>query len=527
MASCSRGKENGGADGSSCVSTFHHLFLLAAGAVPGGALGIERFVLYSYIVKLKKKEKMRKSNLFGMLCLWGLLAGGLSSCTDENTTIIQQIVSPTTPGLSLTTMQTGDYVMELTDSITFKAALTGTEAVAFSWKLDTTEVSTDSVYTFKTDHSGFYTLTLTATDTATTANTYTQTANITVRGGKYKEGTFILNEGLVHTHGSLIYISPDGTLTPNVYFLENGEHLGDVCQDLYIHNNKMYIVSQNGGNGGGILTICNAETLKKERAYHSIGHGEDSLDWPTHIAVLSDDDIYLRDNRGVYLFHPSTEELIFVEGSDYARKNTMAVIGDKLYVTIDDMVAVIEKGKTEIAATIRTEDWISGLIKSKDGNLWVCDESGIIYKMDAQNYSIIEQHQLEGEAAQLLRVRSSQPAAPMITAKGDTLYISNTTTKIYRHIFSTNETTFMVDAKNCIPAPDADIVTVYNTCAVHPITGEVIINTLSGWAYGRHVNHITFLDFTNWKSDYQYPSVRDYANYTEYPANVFFTYNFE
>lgn len=53
-------------------------------------------------------------------------------------------------------------------------------------------------------------------------------------------------------------------MTEEAYFEANGTHLGVVSQDLFIANNKMYIISQNGGEDG-MLVIANAETLKRER----------------------------------------------------------------------------------------------------------------------------------------------------------------------------------------------------------------------------------------------------------------------
>ena len=63
---------------------------------------------------------------------------------------------------------------------------------------------------------------------------------------------------------------------------------------------------------------------------------------------------------------------------------------------------------------------------------------------------------------------------PGITAKGDTLYYSNASTRIYRHIFSTGESQFMVDAKTMVD--DANIVP--NNIAVHPVTSDVYLNTI-------------------------------------------------
>lgn len=149
--------------------------------------------------------------------------------------------------------------------------------------------------------------------------------------GKYKYGTFILNEGAAwggDKGGYLIFISPKGELVEKVFQKENnGAWLGSVPQDMFISNDKMYIVSQNGGNEGGFLTVVNAETLKLETAFGDELKGK--IDWPTHVAVLSDDNIYLRDNAGIKLFHPSTGEVTLIEGTQGARKIRWQLLEEK------------------------------------------------------------------------------------------------------------------------------------------------------------------------------------------------------
>ena len=226
----------------------------------------------------------------------------------------------------------------------------------------------------------------------------------------------------------------------------------------------------------------------------------------------------------------------------------MAAVNGKVFAAIRNAksLAVIQKGKTNVTTTIKFDGDVSGVIKSSDGKLWVSDESGKISKVDPNTYEIIASNQLTGGAAERLKINpvSSQTAAPHITAKGDTLYMSATTTNIYGHIFSKNITIEMLDAKRYIPvSPDYwegnwTHPFVYNTCAVDPITGEVYLNSLKGIGGERHINHISVFDFT-WHvldlGDPDFPPIistmtrlsRDYANYLDYPANVYFTYNFQ
>ena len=68
----------------------------------------------------------------------------------------------------------------------------------------------------------------------------------------------------------------------------------------------------------GYLIVANAETLKKEAGYKT--ELEDKVSSPTHVAVLGDDDIYLRDNEGIKVFHPSSGELFLIEGAERANR---------------------------------------------------------------------------------------------------------------------------------------------------------------------------------------------------------------
>ena len=221
--------------------------------------------------------------------------------------------------------------MHIGDSIILKASVASPTETTFSWILDTTEVSTDSIYVFKSEYSGLFDVKLTATNSDGTVATAT---SITVQPGKYKNGTFVLSEN----NSLLTFISPEGKVTTDAYTDENGTKLGSANQDIFIKNHKMYIVSQNGG-GDGFLVIANAETLKKIKGFQTELNGK--VNWPTHVAVLGDDDIYLRDNNGVKRFQPSTGTVTLIEGTSGARKNTMAVADGKVFASVKNTVVVL------------------------------------------------------------------------------------------------------------------------------------------------------------------------------------------
>ncbi|MDN4754268.1 PL29 family lyase N-terminal domain-containing protein [Porphyromonadaceae bacterium W3.11] len=345
-----------------------------------------------------------------------------------------------------------------------------------------------------------------------------------------KLSTLILNEGNMTTdNGSLIYISPDGQVINNIYSLINGKELGNVTQDLFIKDGKMWIISQNGGTNAmgnafqneGMLVKVDLKTMKKEVAFDNElkdEKGKYKLGWPTHLAVLNDKNIFIRDNSGVSHFDSTTGKLTLIEGTSGAEKNRMAVANNKVFVIKKKDLFVFEADKMEIVKTITFSANVTGIEKSKDDNIWVAVESkpGKFIKLDSKTYKTIQENEVtEGG---LSRGWTSTPA---FSAKGDTLYYNNGGFTIYRHIFSQKATKMMVNTKDYVE--NANIV--YNAIGVHPITGDVYINTIKGFGWDFVTNEISVFNFDNPDSSVS-PYKTGYKNYTRFPAGIFFPANF-
>lgn len=461
---------------------------------------------------------MKKSILYVFSCF--VLLAGFASCSDDDAVTLPIVGVTIDNQLNKQEVMVGSTV-ELTANVADYQADQANQTISYNWTLNGESVSTQSSYTFAPTEPGTYTVAL----TVTTALQGEASASIELSAyGKYKYGMYVLSEGAVmqgDKGGYLTFISPEGEVSNMPFQTENsGAWLGSCPQDLFIYNGKMYIVTQNGGNEGGFLTIVNAETLKMGAAYEEEISAADNT-WPTHVAVLADDAVYFRGNSGISLLNPQTKEVTFVEGSDGARKNTMAVADGKLFASQDENLLVIEAGQKSVAHTITFDSDLSGVIKSSDGNLWVSLSSGKIAKVNAQNYSVTETHDIAATNADAANVlKASYAAAPSITAKGDTLYMSTVMNnfKIYRHIFSTSETKLMVDVKDMVE--NANIM--YNTAAVDPETGYVYVNTIKGYGQNVTTNQITAFDFSG-----DTPAIHAaYNNYTRFPAGTFFTANF-
>lgn len=430
-----------------------------------------------------------------------MFAGLVASCSDDD-----EKYTPVPPVVSIENM--GDALsVAQEDTLYFKAKIESPIESTFQWSVNGKEASQDSILKFTSEEMGKFEIALTAknADGEQSANTSVEVY------GKYKYGTFVLNEGS-SSNGTLVFISPKGIVTDSAYYRANGSLLGGAAEDLFIANNKMYVVSQNGG-GDGFLVIANAETLKKEASYQEELNG--AMSWPSHVAVLGEDNVYLRDNNGIHLFNPSTKKLTLISGSAGVLKNKMVVVDGKLFASTTNTIIVMEAGKDAISQTIDLDDVsISGIVKASDGNLWVSSTSpNVIMKINTKNYTVMQTNEVDPS------LNNNWGVTPTLTAKGDTLYFNGGSKNIYRHIFSTKQTDLMVDLTTMVE----NVGQVYNNPGVNPVTGEVIVNTLKGWGDDYLTNNISVFDFSGTEPKL----AANYQDYTRFPAGIFFTYNFE
>ena len=427
------------------------------------------------------------------------LSVGFTACEDEDD--VKNVVSIVN--------ESGDNSVAQLDTLYLSAKVdNGISNVNCVWTVDGQEVSTASTYKFSQVKPGDYAVGLTIT---TTNGEKVQSEMVAKVYGGFGEGTFVLNEGnMTDETGTLVYINPKGELRDSVYYRVNGTLLGNVCQDLFIADGKIYILSQNGAkNGGeGKLVIADAKTVEKEKVYNNELSG---LSSPSHLAVIGND-IYIRDSNGVHILNTSTNELTNIDNSKGVAKNRMIVIGDKVFAMNGKNINVLQN--KAIVETIAVTGSLSGLAKAYDGNLWAsCTSPNQIMKINPSDYSIIETHDLDNGIS-----NGSWGAAPAFSAKEDTLYFSNGGFNLYRHIFKENKTETVANIKESIP--DAQMY--YNSLGVNPVSGEVIMATLKGYGQDYKINDIAIFDFS------KTPALQhDYKGKNSFPAGVYFTYNFE
>lgn len=476
-------------------------------------------------------------NLLLVLCVSGLF--GLAACSDDNGPVTTPEPDPVPPvELVFELEQDAEasnpvlMVSEETYEIAFHAE--GAEEIAVDNEVAGWQVTVDEerstitvtapaadVETEKT-----YTLKLTATGA--------DEQSITIEGINFYHvtfddpaGAFVLNEGNMTTeNGSLIYITSEGYIVDDAYKRVNGTELGNVTQDMCFHDGKIYIISQNGDtnpegtsfNNDGMLVVADAKTLKKVKAFTK--EDLNQLDWPTHIAVLDEQHVYIRDNAGIWRLDMTDGSLHSIMLGRYeAPKAPFAVVNGKVYTYYNGgfMVGLYEiSPESDQARQVSSGNpfWtytsIYGIAASDDGQLWMAggpnESSTFIGKYDIAGKSYTSQPITTRPAL------NWDLSGCEFAAHGNLVYYLDGTS-LYSLDFETGTEEFLVDLSSL----DDNAWESYNGVGVNPANGRVYVNTIRGVGNFFTTNQIWVFDPSNFEAP-----LFKFDNYTHFPAGVFF-----
>ena len=231
------------------------------------------------------------------------------------------------------------------------------------------------------------------------------------------DGVWILNQGAPRMeNGSLTWIAPDGTVEEQVYRTANGSAFGNTAQDLWCHDGKIYILSNNttvpdkgsGEAADGSLVIVDAETFRREKVFRfeeltfprPEGSTEEDEYLPLttpleNIAVIDPHNVFISDEQGLFRLDVTTGEMHIVEGS-YAFGNQgstieaiastrgMTVVGDRLYSAGGGFWSTtklfeFQSGRDAVVRSLDLRgEFVSGICRTGDRELLVatCGRSG-------------------------------------------------------------------------------------------------------------------------------------------------------
>ena len=483
-----------------------------------------------------RKIKFMKTNI-----LWGILLLTVSlfvgSCSKDS----KETIAPA-PEFELVTEMDGTNPLFVSPDQVFKI-----EYNAKNIKSVTTSTLPEG-WTAEIDESGKYINVKATANAASKAKlTITATGEDTQKVSKEVtlcclnffddvNGTFVLNEGNMTTeNGSLTYITADGYVFDDAYKTVNGSELGNVAQDMAFYGDKIYIITQNGDENAvgkkfendGMLIVVNAKTLKKEMAFSKQELSE--LDWPTHIAVLDEEHVYLRDNKGIHRLDTKTKKLTTVEGTSGAPKSQFVTMNGKVYTYKTGALGCIleissdKDSATKINFPYRTEISITqvlGIQAAEDGNIWVMVfgfGKTAVSKFNLESKKMIQR--------QISVKPSAGSSGVAFAANGTDVYYADGTT-LYRLKFNDDESlkassgleaeTNLVD----ISTLDDNAGLLYNGLGIHPVTKYVYINSIKSYPLFTQ-NQIWAFNFDNSAET----PVAKYENYTNFPAGFFFAPN--
>lgn len=442
--------------------------------------------------------------------------------------------------------ETGSFAVNCGDAVTVEldAYLIDEIQVAFApegWNVVVAEDSKSLTVTTGMDADGEYEVSIVGI--GTDGKEYEAAVKFVVTGNGYADprGVFVLNEG--DDYGSLLYISPNGTVEENVYETVNGTHLGNVAQDMYVYNGLAYILCWNtwetGEIGDGKLIIADARTMKTVKTFDE---ELDELVNPSSIAVLDEANVFICDETGVHRLDSNTGEMHIIDGTWRMANGTflagnvysrgMAVVGDRLYAAAGGWTSATDTHKFGLYEFVKNSNEvnrmlgisnrseITGVCAGENGTVWVStsiftDEiagtvtgANEIFKVNAEAMEVVESQEVrKGDITSCLFRTSA------ITADGDYIYFTGGTTKVYRHSFTTQRTEYLGDASEFEPMAKV----LYNHIVVDPATHRLYMLTLKEKNLTDYTtNNILVFDV----SGSELKLVYNFANYTCWPAGT-------
>ncbi len=217
--------------------------------------------------------------------------------------------------------------------------------------------------------------------------------------GEFQNGYFIVNEGpFSSSYGTISFLSEDfNTTQPEIFEVKNNNaHLGSIVQDVYLNNDKAFIVANNSNK----ITITNRYTMVKTaeittglsnpRYVVVVGNNAYVSNWGD-ATVATDDYIAV-----VNLSNNTVSGTITVgEGPE-----KMAVIGNYIYVLMkggwgsNNKVTVINPTNNTVQTTLTVGDNPQSYAV-KDSDLYVMcpgkaawtgsETAGAVYKINTSN----------------------------------------------------------------------------------------------------------------------------------------------
>lgn len=217
--------------------------------------------------------------------------------------------------------------------------------------------------------------------------------------GEFQNGYFIVNEGpFSSSYGTISFLSEDfNTTQPKIFEAKNNNaHLGSIVQDVYLNNEKAFIVANNSNK----ITITNRYTMVKT------GEITTGLSNPRYVVVVGN---YAYVSNWGDAMTATDDFIAVVNLSNNTVSGTiavsegpekMAVIGNYIYVLMkggwgsNNKVTVINSSNNLVQTTLTVGDNPQSYVV-KDSDLYVMcpgkttyqgnETAGVVYKINTSN----------------------------------------------------------------------------------------------------------------------------------------------
>ena len=205
-------------------------------------------------------------------------------------------------------------------------------------------------------------------------------------------GTFVVCEGnMTSANGMLVWYDKSGKEYEEVFEQANGgKEIGNVVQDMFMANDRIYLLTQNGGsmNGAGRFVVCDARTMRMEYADPLVIKTPEGKDtWPQHLVVVSPTKAYVQYSESgmettsgicaLTLGDGSVEVGATVEGTfgafstEGAVKTRMVLSRGKLFAGCGHSLVIVDPATDAVEKRITYEGrQVKGVVKGADGNIY-------------------------------------------------------------------------------------------------------------------------------------------------------------
>jgi len=236
---------------------------------------------------------------------------------------------------------------------------------AYLWQVNNKTAGTDSVFTFKTDSAGHYTIRFTAVNTSGQIST---TYEIDVLG-KYENGIILVNEGWFgHDNGNVnFYRYGRDTIEQMIYHKENpGKDLGTTTQYGAVHNGKLYLISKQGP-----LVVTDSRSLVETGRITTMpANGRAFLGLDNTNGLIST-------SNGIYPLNLTTLAVGAKIAGITGETGTMRKEGSYLFV-LNQSLGLVILNLSDYSIVKKIAGMNQGLSKTADGSLWVAGGNALV-----------------------------------------------------------------------------------------------------------------------------------------------------